>query len=161
LHLPVSTGEAYLLQGNYKMALQNFLRGLAIHKKLNDKNEIKRTLLDVAKTYFALGNNSLALQYAREGLEMSLQTKSRQFIRNGYQTLYLVYNRLHKTDSAYFYYQKYIAIKDSVVSDQTKGRYAAYKYEQQINSGQQRKNHSPATTERRITSEKKFLLQVL
>ena len=135
----VSIGETYLLQGNYIMALQNLLRGLAIHKKLNDKNEIKRTLLDIAKTYFALGNNSLALQYAKEGLEMSLQTKSRQFIRNGYQILYLVYNRLHKTDSAYFYYQKYITIKDSVVSDQTKGRYAAYKYEQLITSANSEK----------------------
>jgi len=129
----VSTGETYLLQHNYEKALQNFWRGLTMHRKLNDRNEIKRVLLDIAKTYFALGNNSAALQYAREGLEMSLQTKSRQFIRNGYQTVYLVYDRLHETDSAYFYYQKYIAIKDIVVSDQTKGTFAAYKYEQQIN----------------------------
>ena len=130
----VSTGETYLLQKNYNEALPNLLRGLEIHRKLNDRNEIKRTLLDLAKTYFELGDNILALQYAREGLEMSLQTKSRQFIRNGYQILYLVYDRLNKIDSAYFYYKKYIAIKDSVVSDQTKGRYAAYKYEEEINS---------------------------
>ena len=45
-----------------------------------------------------------------------------------------VYDRLHKTDSAYLYYQKYIAIKEIVVSDQTKGKFAAYNYEQQINS---------------------------
>jgi tetratricopeptide (TPR) repeat protein len=129
----VSTGETYLLQKNYEKALQNFLRGLEMHRKLNDRNEIKRVLLDIAKTYFGLNDNTTALQYAREGLDMSLETKSRQFIRDGYQILYSIYDRLHKTDSAYFYSQKYIAIKDSVVSDQTKGRFAAYKYEQQIN----------------------------
>ncbi len=130
----VSTGETYLLQKDYKRALQNFLRGLAMHRKLNDRNEIKRVLLDIAKTYLALNNNRAALPYAREGLDLSLETKSRQFIRDGYQILYSLYDRLHKTDSAYFYYQKYIAIKDIVVSDQIKGRFAAYKYEQQINS---------------------------
>ena len=129
----VSTGETYLLQKDYERALQNFLRGLAMHRKLNDRNEIKRVLLDIAKTYFALNDNKAALQYAREGLELSLQTKSRQFIRDGYQVFYLVYDRLHKGDSAYSYYRKYIAIKDTVVSDQTKGTFAAYKYEQQIN----------------------------
>ena len=129
----VSTGETYLLQKDYERALQNFLRGLAMHRKLNDRNEIKRVLLDIAKTYFALNDNKAALQYAREGLDMSLESKSRQFIRDGYQVFYLVYDRMHKADSAYLYYQKYIAIKDIVVSDQTKGKFAAYKYEQQIN----------------------------
>jgi LytS/YehU family sensor histidine kinase len=104
-----------------------------MHRRVNDRNEIKRVLLDIAKTYLALNNNKAALPYAREGLNLSLETKSRQFIRDGYQILYSLYDRLHKTDSAYFYYQKYISIKDSVVSDQTKGRFAAYKYEQQIN----------------------------
>lgn len=128
----VSTGETYLLQKDYERALQNFLRGLAMHRKLNDRNEIKRVLLDIAKTYFALNNNPAALRYAREGLDLSLQTKSRQFIRDGYQIFYLVYDRMHKIDSAYLYYQKYTAIKDIVVSDQTKGKFAAYKYEQRI-----------------------------
>ena len=129
----VSTGETYLSQKDYERALQNFLRGLAMHRKLNDRNEIKRVLSDIAKTYFAINNNKASLQYAREGLDLSLQTKSRQFIRDGYQVFYLVYDRMHKADSAYLYYQKYIAIKDIVVSDQTKGKFAAYKYEQQIN----------------------------
>ncbi len=104
-----------------------------MHRKLNDRNEIKRVLLDIAKTYFVINNNQAALKYAREGLNLSLQTKSMQFIRDGYQIFYLVYDRLHQTDSAYFYYQKYITIKDIVVSDQTKGKFAAYNYEQQIN----------------------------
>ena len=130
----VSTGETYLLQNDYQKALQNFLRGLAMHRKLNDRNEIKRVLLDIATVYIALNNNKAALQYAREGLAMSLETKSRQFVRNGYYILYTVYDRLHETDSAYLYYQKYIAIKEIVVSDQTKGKFAAYSYEQQITS---------------------------
>jgi len=128
----ISTGETYFLQKKYNNALQNFLEGLTYHRKLNDRNEVKRTLLDIAKTYFVMNNDKAALKYAQEGLNLALQTKSRQFIRNAYQILYSVYDRLHKTDSAYYYYKKYITIKEVVVSDQTKGRFAAYNYEQKI-----------------------------
>jgi len=128
----VSTGEFYLLQKNYPKALQNFLRGLALHRKLNDAIAINRTLLDVAKTYYAINDNALTVSYAREGINLALKTKSKPFIRDGYEILYSVYDRLHKTDSAYFYYQKYIVIKDLVVSDQTKGKFAAYRFEQKI-----------------------------
>ena len=128
----VSTGEFYLLQKNYTKALQNFLRGLAIHRKLNDAIAINRTLLDIAKTYFAINNNALTLAYAKESIDLALKTKSKPFIRDGYEILYSVYDRLHKTDSAYFYYQKYIVIKELVVSDQTKGKFAAYRFEQKI-----------------------------
>ncbi len=128
----VSTDETYFLQKKYAKALPNFIRGLAYHKELNDVNEVKRTLLDIAKTYFVLLNDEAALEYARQGLSLALQTKSKQFIRDAYNVLYSVYDRLHQTDSAYFYYQKYIAIKEIVVSDQTKGKFAAYGYEQQF-----------------------------
>ncbi len=127
-----STGETFLLQKNYENALQNLLRALTMHRKLNDRNEIKRVLLDIAKAYFALNNNAAAVQYAAESLKISLETKSRQYIRDAYQIFYSVYDRLGQTDSAYFYYKKYIAIKDIVVSDQTKGKFAAYGYEEKL-----------------------------
>lgn len=126
----VSTGETYFLQKNYARALQNFLRGLSYHKQLNDVNEVKRTLLDIAKTYFVIHNNPASRQYALEGLSLAIQTRSKQFIRDAYGILYSVYDRLHQTDSAYLYYKKYIEIKDVVLSDETKGKLAVYGYEQ-------------------------------
>ncbi len=130
----VSTGECYLLQKEYVHALQNFQLGLAEHKKLNDTYQIMRTLLDIGKTYWALNNNVMALKYARRGLGLALQSKTKQFIRDGYQILYTVYDSLHKTDSANFYFKKYIDIKEAVLSDQVKAGFVAYGYEQKIAS---------------------------
>jgi hypothetical protein len=128
----ISTGECYLLQKDYNHALQNFQLGLAEHKKLNDRNEVMRTLLDMGKTYLALNKDPEALQYGREGLEMALQTKAKQFIRDGYQILSTLYDRLHRTDSANFYFRQYITMKDEVLNDQTKGKFKAYNYEQKL-----------------------------
>jgi tetratricopeptide (TPR) repeat protein len=128
----ISTGECYYLQKDYPQALQNFQLGLAEHRKLNDRNEVMRTLLDMGKTYLALNKNPEALQYGQEGLDMALHTKAKQFIRDGYQILSTVYDRLHQTDSANFYFRQYIIMKEEVLNDQAKGKFVAYNYEQKL-----------------------------
>ncbi len=128
----VSKGEYYFATKQYKNALHNFLRGLYYHRKLKDTNEIMRTLLDIGKTYAALQNDDAALEYARQGLNLALQTNARQFIRDGYEILYSVYNKLHNADSAFLYYRQYITAKDIVANDQVKGKFAAYNYEKKI-----------------------------
>ncbi len=128
----VSKGEYHLFLKQYNTALPYFLKGLIYYRQVNDRPQVKRTLLDIAKTYEALHNNDSAIKYAREGLSMALQTKSRPYIRDGYEILYSIYERLHQSDSAYYYYHSYIAIKEAVMNDQTRGKLAAYKYEHKI-----------------------------
>jgi tetratricopeptide (TPR) repeat protein len=128
----VSKGEYFMQTHEYKKALASLHRGLLIHLKLLDNNEIMRTQLDIAKTYLALQNDKQALLFGREGLRLALQTDNRQFTRDGYKVLSSVYDSRGQTDSAYFYYRSYIAAKESLTNDQTKGKFAAYNYEQKI-----------------------------
>jgi len=128
----VSTGEYYYIRRQYHIALENFLSGLSMHKKLNDRNEIQRTLVFTAQTYLALSNNSAALQYAREGLQLAQQTKARQIIRDCYQLMYTVFDQQHQPDSANIYFRRYTAINDSVANDQVKAKMAGLNYEQKI-----------------------------
>ena len=128
----VSTGECLYLQKQYKRALKHLEQGLAEHQKLADRNEIMRAALDLGKTHLAMNNNKEALRYGRWGLHMALETKARQYIRDGYQILSTVYDRLQRKDSANWYFRQYATMKDSVLNDQAKGKFAAYKFEQQI-----------------------------
>jgi tetratricopeptide (TPR) repeat protein len=128
----VSKGEYFMLSGQYEKALPGLLRGLAIHRNHKDGNEIVRAILDVANVYNALGNETMALRYAREGLSLGLQTRARQRMRDAYKVMYSVFDSQGKTDSAYFYYRSYIDTKESLTDDQTKGRFAANNFEQKI-----------------------------
>jgi len=128
----VSKGEYYLSLKQYTTALPYFLKGLIYHRQLDDRTQIKRTLSDIAKTYAALQNNDSAISYARQGLSMALKAKSKPSIRDGYEILYTIYDRLHQNDSAYYYYHNYIAMKEQVMNDQTRGKLAAYNYEHKI-----------------------------
>ena len=124
----VSKGEYFLLSGQYQAALPYLLRGLAIHSKLNDGNEIVRAVLDIADAYNGLHDDKQTLRFAREGLELGLKTAARQRMRDGYKLLYSVYDQRGETDSAYFYYRAYIRTKESLTDDQTKGRFKANEY---------------------------------
>jgi tetratricopeptide (TPR) repeat protein len=128
----VSAGENYFLQKQYGEALPNLLRGLYYHKQSNDRNQVMRTLLDIAKTYSALGNNDSAFINAIESLNIATQTGARQFIRDACEILSSTYDHWHQTDSAYFYYRKYVSEKDLIAADILKGKFAAYNYEQKI-----------------------------
>ncbi len=129
-----SKGEYFMLTGEYQKALPLLLRALALHRKFNDRNEIVRIVLDAAEIYSALHDQNQALLYAREGLSLGLQTRARQRMRDAYKLLYLIYNNRGKTDSAYLYYRSYIQTKESLTDDQTKGKFAAKRYDEKIAS---------------------------
>ena len=128
----MSLSEYYFLQKQFDKALDNALRGLPYLRKNNDRNQLMRALLDIAKIYSAKGNYYASFQYAKEGLMMAHQTGARHLILDGYQILYSVYDNWHKTDSAFFYYRHYVSMKDSILTDQIKGKLVAYSYEQRI-----------------------------
>ena len=128
----VSIGEFYLLQKAYRKALDLLLQGLKYHRESTDVTQVNRALLDIAKIYTTLQKDNDALAYAREGLELSLLSHAKQYIRDAYQILYEVYQRRNQQDSAFAYYQKYVAQKEIVENDVVKGKFAAYNYEQQI-----------------------------
>ena len=128
----VSTGICHLLQKDYQQALKNFQLGLAEHRKLNDRNEVMRTLLYLGKTCLALEKNDEAIRYGRESLQLALHTKAKHSIRDGYEILYTVFDRLHQPDSANFYFRQYVIEKEAVISAQMRGKLAAYKYEQRL-----------------------------
>jgi tetratricopeptide (TPR) repeat protein len=127
-----STGEYFLLQKKYGRALVNFQRSLAYNRELNDGNQAMRNLLDIARTYVDSGHEAAALPYVREALGTALRVRAVQNIRDGYQVLYSLYDKRGQTDSAYSYYRRYISMKDSVVNDQVKGKFASYAFAQQI-----------------------------
>jgi hypothetical protein len=154
----ISKGEYYLYLKQYSTALPYFLKGLGCHKQVNDKRQINRALIDIAKTYSALERNNSAIFYAKEGLAMALQTKAKPYIRDAYEILYTVYDRFPQTeDSAYYYYRSYKSMKEAVMTDQVKGKIATYDYERTvslINKEKQLQQQQLAQS----NQQKKFLL---
>jgi len=128
----LSKGEYYVFRGNYQEALPCFIQSLYYQRRLTDRNQLMRCLNDLARTYDKLGQSAEAFRYAREGLALAKQTDARLFLREGCLTLSSLFDKEGPTDSAYFYYRRYITLKDSLLNDQVKAKFASYGLEQQI-----------------------------
>ncbi|MDO6429210.1 histidine kinase [Flavitalea sp. BT771] len=128
----VSKGEYYLLQDRSSEALPYFEKSLVYQRQLNDRNQVMRCLKDLSLANQWLGRDKVAAQYARESLAIAEQFKARQYIRDNCLTLYSLYDKAKRADSAYAFYRRYNAMKDSVNSEQLKGKFASWAYEQQI-----------------------------
>ena len=128
----VSKGEYYMVREDYPAALPYLLKSLSYQRQLNDRNQLMRCLQDLAKTYAGMGMDREAFLNAKEALGMAGQSNARQYIRDGCLILSTLYDKAGHTDSAYLYYRRYITMKDSVLNDQVKGKFASYGFEQQI-----------------------------
>ncbi len=153
----VSLGEFYLLQKKYTDAIGPLLHSLHLHREASDITQINRALIDISKTYAAIQKDKEEMAYGREGLDLALRSQSKQYIRDAYQIFYEIYHRNNNSDSAFTYYQKYIAQKEIVANDLVKGKFAAYNYNQQINLLNKEKQLQQQQL-KQSTQQKQFLI---
>ena len=157
----VSKGEYFLFREEYATALPYFEKSLSYQRQMNDRNQVMRCLQDLARTYYGLGQDVPSFQYAREGLTLARSTNARQNIRDGCQMLYLLYDREGRTDSAFSYYRRYIALKDSVLNDQLKGKFASYGLGQQIRILNQEKELQAVCIREELMTRNLLILGIL
>ena len=123
----ISFGETLLKKGEIDSALLIFSKPIKHFREQNDKWDLMRVLLNVAKVYQAKKADSEALQYALESLSIAKQADAKQNILEAYKLLLALYNNLDKRDSAYFFLEKYTALKDSLVNTQFLWKLSNYK----------------------------------
>ncbi len=123
----ISFGETLLLQQQYDSALNIFLQPIEHFRKENDQWDLMRILLDAANAYEGKKNDTAALQYASEGFLIAKNANEKPYMAQAYLLLSKIYNHLQKNDSAYFFMQQYISLKDSVTNKQFLWRLTNYK----------------------------------
>ena len=123
----VSLGETLLLKKQYGEALNIFLPPLGHFRTENDQWDLMRVSLDAAKAFEGEQNTAAALPLAREGLSIAQRADVKPYMMQGYLLLSEIYNDLKQNDSAYFFIQQYIALKDSVANQQFLWRLTNYK----------------------------------
>jgi tetratricopeptide (TPR) repeat protein len=123
----IRKAEMHIALKEYDKALPLLIEELKIAKPKNDRNQVLRLLLDIGRVYEGKRNYRKAFYYARELLQSSRENKAKQYMRDGYRLLYIMYDGLHQIDSAYSYYRLYTLMKDSVALDEFSKKLAIYK----------------------------------
>lgn len=149
-------GEIYLKEHKYELAIEKFKLPLLFFGRGNDINGVMRTLEPLARCYQMKQNLTVSFSYARRLLEIALPTGARPFIRDAYKFYWEIYDRQQKKDSAYKYSIKYIAIKDSILSDKYRRNIALSEMRSQ---GDQQKTKISLLLKGQQLNQEKLLVQ--
>jgi len=125
-------GEVYLAKKQYDTALSVFKRCIYAEQYRNynereNKEGLKRAFLFAGQAYVEKRNYPSALAYLKKGVALAVKDNSGPLLLLGYNSLSSVYPHLGNSDSAYFYLQKYVNLKDSIVTRQFLFRINNYK----------------------------------
>lgn len=110
--------DVLLKQHRYKDALEKLQKTLLFFERGNCVNGATRVLRSMASCYLEQGNLSRAYVYAKRFLLLGEQSEARPFIRDAYEIYSKIYDRQGRIGEAYKYHLKFIAIKDSIQSDE-------------------------------------------
>ena len=125
-HPEIRDAEMYISSKEFDKALAILTKELKTQKEKNEGTHGMRLLLDISRAYEGKKEYKKAFFYTRELLQNSQTQNTKQYIRDGYQLMFMLYDRLHQIDSAYFYYRKYTEMKASVALDEFSKKLAIY-----------------------------------
>ena len=128
-------GVIYQNQGNYNKALEYYNIGLERAVKNDDKLVMSALLNNIGFIYQFKGDQIKAIEYANKALELAKSINHRDRIRDIYNALWAGYYRAGKYKESIEYYQMYVNMRDTIMSDDVKRasdkQAVEFKYEKQ------------------------------
>lgn len=119
--------QVYLQQKQYDKALACLLEGYHFFKQGQDNNQVLRALHILGQAYLMQHDIPQALHYTYELDALARTTEARQYKRNASELLWHIYEQRHRTDSAYVYLKKFMAMNDSLGLEQSARKLSFYK----------------------------------
>ncbi len=123
----IRMAEMYIASKEYDKALTLLIEELKISKIRNERNQVMRLLLDVGRAYEGKKNYAKAFSYTKDLIQNSRELKAKQYLRDGYRLMSVLFDQQHRLDSASYYFKKYTLMKDSVALDEFSKKLAIYK----------------------------------
>lgn len=110
----IGMGRISLLQREYGKALQLFQEALITFERNGNRSAKARVFAEMGETHAEMKHYTLALQNARESLIIARQVHAADVVQDVYEIYWKVYDALGQKDSSYYYYKKFVPLKDSL-----------------------------------------------
>lgn len=111
--------EAFYFMGKYREAIDYQEDALKLKYEIGDRKRIAISLLDLGKIHLALKNYNEAVGYAKKAYEVATDGRLGPEALESLHLLSEGYYSLRVLDSAYFYLNKYIVLKDKIFNEQS------------------------------------------
>ena len=86
-----------------------------------------RLLLNMGNAYDGKRQYKRSFYYTKKLLQTAQKAHAKQYLRDGYRLMSILYDHMGSVDSAYYYYRQYTSMKEYVALDQFSKKLAIYK----------------------------------
>jgi len=117
-------GISYKKLGDYTQALKYYQEALHIQKEINDEIGVAATISNIGRLYQILGNTDSALNMFFKSNNIARRIDYKQVQINNYNSIAGTYRQTNKPAEALKYYEKYMALKDSVFNEEKHKQFA-------------------------------------
>ncbi len=114
-----SIGNVYIKREKYEKALENHKKSLNIREQIGSKQGIASSLHSIGTVYNNWGNYRKAVEYYNESLKLAKEMKSNKLIKDNYENISEVYSAIGNNNQAFKYYKLYIAVKDTMFTEES------------------------------------------
>jgi two-component system, sensor histidine kinase PdtaS len=110
-------GLSFEVEKDYRKALEYYQKSISIKEQIGDQYGLVMSMINTATVYREIGNYSKCYVYLLESEKIALEIGATTQLRDCYQRLYETYELQKKPHEALKYYKYYIAVKDSIMSE--------------------------------------------
>lgn len=110
--------------GKFEKALEYYRKAQLVEVLYTSLYIQSALFINMGIAFRGLGQYDSARYYSFKGLKIARETKTKMWIKNAYNTLFLVDSSENRLDSAMYYLSKYYAVKDSLSREELDGKIA-------------------------------------
>ncbi len=131
--LYVNMSRVYNEVGDYNKSISSLLKASAIYDKINAPMGKASALVEIGLVYFKQGLIQSAIENCNSGITLAQKIGALEVVRDGYNTLNLVYEKTRDVSQAYKSYKLYIAYRDSISGQDKAKELQRIKFEADLN----------------------------
>ncbi|MBW6478755.1 MAG: tetratricopeptide repeat-containing sensor histidine kinase [Bacteroidales bacterium] len=113
-------GNLFFLLKDYRQSEQYLNKSLELYKEVDDKSGIAKIYNSLGRLYKKWGNMERSVSFFEHSMEISKTIGLNRMVTENYLNLAEVMHRLGDYESAYQYQQKYIVMRDSIYSEESR-----------------------------------------
>ncbi len=117
-------GKTYKLAGDLPRALEYSLNAIQYEPHILPEYDLASYYINAGDVYKELKEYKKAIHYLSYGLHLARDIRHRENTRDAAEYLSQTYALQHRYDSAFYFYQLFTGLKDSIVNNETKMKIA-------------------------------------
>lgn len=122
-------GELNFRQSKLSESFDNYIKCLALSKKINNKQYLCDSKIAIGKIYNEYGKNKLAINFCDSGLKIANEIGSLSLKKEACDCLYQANKTLGNTKSALSYFEKSEKYKDSLNMNETSNKMMSMEFQ--------------------------------